>query len=162
MRNGITCEPFAWNMAELAERLAKISRRALTLAAVLTGSTLAGFSIGVLQHYVSFGIWGDGFSEGPFWLACFEGGFVGAVLAVPTGLIAYYGVLKGKVTVRRAMKIVLGSLVGGCLAGAVLFWPSAFATPVLTILLSLKAAERTCVADLTPITRGIPPTAPSL
>jgi hypothetical protein len=95
--------------------------------------------IGTLQHYLSFGIWGDGFGKEAFWLAGFEGGIVGGVLGIPTGVLAYYVILKRQVTNRQITIIVLGSLVGGCVAGAVIFWPSAFITPILAILLSLKA-----------------------
>ncbi len=111
---------------------------------MLTVSILAGMVIGFLQHYVSFGVWGYGFGKGAFWLARLEGGRVGAVFAVPTGLFAYYGILKRRVTGRQVAIIILGSLVGGCAIGAAIFWPSAFVTPVLTILLSrqVKVAPR--------------------
>jgi hypothetical protein len=98
---------------------------------------LAGFLIGTLQHYVSSGVWGDGFGQEPFWFACFEGGALGGMLGVPTGLFTYYVILKGLVTNRQIAIIVLGSLVGGCLAGVVVFWLSAFITPILTVLLAL-------------------------
>jgi hypothetical protein len=104
---------------------------------VVAGSMLAGFLVGTLQHYVSFGVWGDGFGLQPFWFACFEGGVLGAMFGVPTGLLAYYVVLRRVVTDKQIGIIVLGSLLGGSLAGLVVFWLSAFITPILTLLLAL-------------------------
>jgi hypothetical protein len=115
----------------------KIWRTFRELTAVVFGSMLAGFLIGTLQHYVSFGVWGDGFGREPFMFACFEGGTLGGILGVPTGLLTYYGILKRHVTKRQIAIIVLGSLVGGSLAGVVVFWLSAFITPILTLLLAL-------------------------
>lgn len=112
-------------------------RPLLEFLLTLFGSTFAGVFIGTLQHYVSFGIWGYGFGKEPFQLACFEGGVLGGVFGVPVGMIVYYVVLKRTVTYQRVAVIVLGSLVGGTLAGVVIFWLSAFVTPILTILLSL-------------------------
>ena len=125
-------------MAVSSVRSKKILRISLEFIAVVAGSVLAGLLIGTLQHYLSFGIWGYGFGKEAFWLARFEGGGVGGALGAPTGMLVYYVILKRQVTNRQIAIIVLGSLVGGCTAGAVIFWPSAFVTPILTILLSLK------------------------
>jgi hypothetical protein len=114
-------------------------RLLLEFVTVFLGSALAGFLIGTLQHYVSFGVWGYGFGREPLWLACFEGGGLGGMLGVPTGLLAYFVVLKRRVTNQRIAIIVLGSLIGGCLAGVAIFWPSAFVTPILALLLAGKA-----------------------
>lgn len=114
----------------------KILHTSLELVAVLAVSIFAGMAIGFLQHYVSFGVWGYGFGKGAFWLARHEGGGAGAVFGVPTGLLAYYGILKRRVTGRQVAIILFGSLIGGCAIGVAIFWPSAFVTPVLTILLS--------------------------
>jgi hypothetical protein len=118
------------------------SRKALRVSrefiAVFAGSVLAGLLIGTLQHYLSFGIWGYGFGKEAFRLARSEGGGLGGALGAPTGVLVYYVILRRKVTNRQIAIIVLGSLVGGCMAGAAIFWPSAFVTPILTILLSLK------------------------
>jgi hypothetical protein len=114
-------------------------RLLLEFVTVLLGSALAGFLIGTLQHYVSFGTWGYGFGRELFWLACFEGGGLGGTLGVPTGLLAYYVVLKRHVTNQQVALIVLGSLVGGSLAGIAIFWPSAFVTPILTLLIAWVA-----------------------
>ncbi|MFZ0921636.1 MAG: hypothetical protein WA020_01120 [Candidatus Acidiferrales bacterium] len=111
----------------------KALRLLTELLTVLLGSMLAGFLIGTLQHYVAFGVWGDGFGVEAFKFSLFEGGIVGAEFAVPTGLIAYYGVLKRSVTPKQVSVILGGSLVGGCAAGAAIFWPSAFITPALTV-----------------------------
>lgn len=123
-------------MTSSSVRPTKILQFSLELAAVLAVSVLAGAAIGILQHYVSFGVWGYGFGKGAFWLARLEGGGTGAAFGVPTGLLAYYGILKRRVTSRQVAIIVLGSLAGGCAIGAAIYWPSAFVTPVLTILLS--------------------------
>lgn len=108
----------------------------LEFVTVIAGSALAGFLIGTLQHYISFGIWDYGSGREPLWLACYEGGGLGGVLGVPTGLLAYYVVLKRRVTNQQIAIIVLGSLIGGCLAGIAIFWPSAFVTPILTLLIA--------------------------
>jgi hypothetical protein len=123
-------------MTATSARPGEILHSLLELAAVLAVSILAGMLIGFLQHYVSFGVWGYGFGKGAFWLARHEGAGAGAVFGIPTGLLAYYGILKRRVTGRQVAIIGLGSLVGGCAVGAAIFWPSAFVTPVLTILLA--------------------------
>jgi hypothetical protein len=123
-------------MGEAAPHSANMRRLTMEFITVLLGSALAGFLIGTLQHYISFGIWGDGFGEVPFWLACLEGGGLGGMLGVPTGLLAYYVVLKRRVTNQQIAIIVLGSLVGGSLVGAAIFWPSAFVTPFLALLIA--------------------------
>jgi hypothetical protein len=122
---------------------AKIGREILKFIAVFSGSVLAGFSIGTLQHFVSFGIWGYGFSKDTLGLALLEGGMTGVVAAVPTGLLIYYFILKRNLTFRELAVIVLGSLAGGCVLGAALFWPSAFLTPVWTVFLSIIVRART-------------------
>jgi uncharacterized protein YejL (UPF0352 family) len=103
---------------------------------VLLGSLLAGFVIGTLQHYVAFGYWGGGFGKDTFVFSLFEGGIIGSIFALPTGLIAYYVVLQRHVTRRQIAIVVLGSLVGGLATGAVASWISAPITPILTISLA--------------------------
>src|SRR5215472_7267105 len=95
---------------------------------LLLGSIAAGVIIGTLQHFVAFGVWAHDFNSPGLFLAWLEGGFVGAALAVPTGIVAYYLVLKRQANLRRVAMIVGGSLVGGCLLGAALCWQSAFVT----------------------------------
>jgi hypothetical protein len=109
----------------------------LELISVVAGSILAGFLIGTLQHYVSFGIRIYGFGKESFLLACFEGGGLGGIVGVPVGIFTYYVILKRHVTNRQVAIIVLGSLVGGSLAGIAVFWVSAFITPILTLLIAL-------------------------
>jgi hypothetical protein len=123
-------------MDDAAPHSMNMRRLLLEFVTVLLGSALAGFLIGTLQHYVSFGVWGDGFGREAFWLACFEGGGLGGTLGVPTGLLAYYVVLRRRVTNQQIAIIVLGSLIGGCLAGVTIFWPSAFVTPILTLMIA--------------------------
>jgi hypothetical protein len=139
-------------MTASASQSRNILRISLEFITLVAGSILAGFVIGTLQHYVGFGVWGYGFSKGAFSLALIEGGGVGAAFAVPTGLIAYYGVLKRHVTNRQIAVVVLGSLAGGCLTGAIISWPSAFLTPLLTIALSryVRVAPRSLVGSSTP------------
>jgi hypothetical protein len=126
-------------MADTAPRSMNMRRLPLEFVTVLLGSALAGFLVGTLQHYVSFGVWGYGFGREPFWLACFEGGGLGGMLGVPTGLLAYYVVLRRRVTNQQIAIIVLGSLVGGSLVGVAIFWPSAFVTPILALLIARVA-----------------------
>jgi hypothetical protein len=126
-------------MGDAAQHSRNTRRLLLEFVTVLLGSALAGFLIGTLQHYVSFGISGYGFGREPLWLACFEGGGLGGMLGVPTGLLAYYVVLRRRVTTQQIAIIVLGSLVGGSLAGIAIFWLSAFVTPILTLLIAWVA-----------------------
>jgi hypothetical protein len=94
-------------MADSPTQPTKFWRALRESAIVVAGSMLAGFLIGTLQHYVSFGVWGDGFGLEPFWFACCEGGALGAMLGVPTGLLAYYVILKRLVTNQQIGIIVL-------------------------------------------------------
>jgi hypothetical protein len=80
------------------------------LVLLLLGSAAVGYVIGVVQHYVVFGVHGYGFGSGPFELALTEGGFVGVMFGLPTGLFAYYVILRRRVTPRQVAIIVLGSL----------------------------------------------------
>lgn len=94
---------------------------------------LVGFSIGTLQHYVAFGVWGDdGFGNDALRFAALEGGTIGYLFGIPTGVLTYYAVLKRQTDWRLVAFTVGGSLVGGCLLGALLYWPSAVLTPFLT------------------------------
>jgi hypothetical protein len=111
----------------------KVRGMLLELAVLMVGSALAGFLIGVLQHYVSFGFNGYGFGRDAFELALFEGGITGVMFALPTGLFTYYIVLSRHVTPRQVTIILLGSLLGGSALGIGLSWLSAFFTPIVTI-----------------------------
>ena len=106
------------------------------LSLLLLGSMLAGFVIGTLQHFVAFGVWGYGFDPPAIQFAFFDGGLLGIVFSIPTGVISYYMILKRHVNLKQVAIIVGGSLVGGCCAGVAVFWPSAFVTPVVTMLLA--------------------------
>jgi hypothetical protein len=55
---------------------------------------------------------------------------------VPTGLIAYYAILKRYVTAKQVGVVLLESLVAGCALGIALFWVSAFFTPILTVTIA--------------------------
>jgi hypothetical protein len=112
-------------------------RAFIQLAALLPGSALAGFLIGTLQHYLGFGIWGFGFGRDVFWFALFEGGVIGTVLAIPTGLVVFYAVLKARVTLKQVVVIFVASLVGGCAFGIMFSWISVLATPVLTVCVAV-------------------------
>jgi hypothetical protein len=115
----------------------KVRAILIELVALLLGSALAGFVIGVLQHYVSFGFNGYNFGREAFGLALFEGGIMGLMFALPTGLFTYYIVLERRVTPKQVAIIVLGSLVGGSALGIVMSWLSSFVTPLLTIGLAV-------------------------
>ena len=51
----------------------KIVGKLIEVTVVVAGSIAAGILIGVLQHYVAFGVWGDGFGLEAIELALFEG-----------------------------------------------------------------------------------------
>ena len=136
-------------MGDAAQHSTKMRRFLLEFVSVVLGSALAGFLIGTSQHYIGFGVWGDGFGTEPLWMACFEGGGLGGMLGVPTGLLAYYVVLKRRVTNQQIAIIVLGSLIGGCLAGVAIYWPSAFVTPMLTLLIAW-VSRRMAIRVITP------------
>jgi hypothetical protein len=108
---------------------------------VLLGSILAGFAIGTIQHYVAFGVWEKGLELENFELALFEGGILGAIFGVPTGLVTFYFVLRKAVNFKRAAFIVLGSLLCGAGSAVIIFWLSAFVTPFATLGLALIARK---------------------
>lgn len=120
---------FGWARAVL--------RLLVELTVLFLGSALVGFVIGTLQHYVSFGIWGYGFSKDALELALLEGGIVGSLFAIPTGLGIFYLVFKRRVNPRRILVTAVGSLLGGCLLGILFFWASAFLTPFVTLSIAL-------------------------
>jgi hypothetical protein len=102
--------------------------------------------MGTVQACVAFVFWSHNFGEDQLIFACL-GGAVGGFMGIPTGLIAYYAVLKSKVSVRQAVIIVLASLFSGCLAALVLAAFSAFLTPVLTLLIAWKVNNATNLCD---------------
>ncbi|MHB8559100.1 MAG: hypothetical protein ACYDCU_13370 [Candidatus Acidiferrales bacterium] len=120
----------------------RILKLLLEFVMLVLGSILAGYFIGTLQHYVAFGVWADGFGMEAFQFSLLEGGITGAMFGIPTGLIAYYAVLRRRVTPKQVAIILLGSLVGGCGAGIGIFWPSAFVTPILTIGIARCVKQR--------------------
>src|SRR5437762_2234511 len=96
-----------------------VRERLIEFVKLLMGSSAAGFSIAVLQHYVTFGVRGAGFGHDAILLACFEGGILGVIFGIPTGLFAYYVTLQRSVTVRQIVIITLGSLIVGCVGGII-------------------------------------------
>jgi hypothetical protein len=128
-------------------------RIAAELALLSLGSIVVGWLIGTAQYFFANRIPFCGFSvaggcrfgEAEFLLAFFEGGLIGAAFAFPTGLAVWYGILRRKATIHQVGTIVLGSLIGGCLLGAVISILSAFATPFLT--LAIAAIVRRCTPD---------------
>jgi hypothetical protein len=121
----------------------RIGDRLIEFVILSVGSGMAGLLIGVLQHYVAFGLHGYGFGRDAFWLACFEGGIAGVMLGLPTGLVGYYLILRRHVTFKQVSLIFLGSLVGGCGVGAIGGPWSALLTPALTIALARHVNENT-------------------
>ena len=110
---------------------------------LLLGSSVVGWLIGTLQRFVAFGVWGGfGFNRDAFYIACFEGGSLGSLFAIPTGFVVWYAVLHRRATAFEVSAIVLTSLLGGCCLGAALFWPSAFLTPVLTVAAAALVKRR--------------------
>lgn len=109
---------------------------------LLAGSSSAGFSVAVLQHYVTFGVRGAGFGQDAMLLACFEGGILGVFFGIPTGLIVYYVVLQSSVTARQVAVIILGSLIVGCVGGIIFSIFFAFVTPVLTVFIAWGVKAR--------------------
>jgi len=120
----------------------KLGRWILKFVLVLVGSTAAGIFIGVLQHYVAFGVWGTGFGWEAFELALFEGGIAGGMAGIPTGLVTYYGCLGGRVSVWQVAVIVGGSLLCGCLSGLVVGYGSALVTPIITVMIAIGLRVR--------------------
>jgi hypothetical protein len=101
-------------------------RFAIELPLLVLGSMVAGWVIGAAQHFFAFRIWGCGLkvigdcslSASEFLLSFWEGGIVGAVIAIPTGLIAWYAILRRRAVVAQVRAVVMSSLLGGCLLGA--------------------------------------------
>jgi hypothetical protein len=113
-----------------------IRERLTEFVKLLMGSSAAGFSIAVLQHYATFGVRGYGFGHDAILLACFEGGILGVMFGIPTGLFAYYVILQSRVTVKQIAIITIVSLIVGCGGGIIFDWFFAFATPLLTIYIA--------------------------
>ncbi|MGD0791321.1 MAG: hypothetical protein ABR920_06080 [Terriglobales bacterium] len=121
------------------------------LLVLIPGSMLVGFLIGAIQHFVAFGALGGGFDRNALWLACFEGGIVGTVFGIPTGIITFYLALERHVTPRSVAIIIfifgsllagcLGSLLGDRLLGDAFFGLSALMTPFLTFVIALLVAR---------------------
>lgn len=120
----------------------RIFRAIVEIAAVVIGSAAAGYVIGTAQHFVVFGVWDGGFGREQLRFACLEGGVLGAVFGVPTGLIVYYGILKRRLALAMALEIVVVSLIVGCTAGLAFYWLSCFFTPMVTIWFSHQLAYR--------------------
>jgi len=127
--------------------LNKVVRKLIEATVVLVGSIAAGVLIGVLQHYVAFGVWGEGFGREAFELALFEGGIAGGMAAVPTGLVTYYWCLGGRASVGQVVVIVGGSLICGCLSGVLLGYGSALVTPIVTVIIAIGIRVRIATAD---------------
>ena len=117
---------------------------AFGLALLVMGFLLVGWVTGTAQYFFAGRVWTCGFSlsggcrisEDECLLAFFEGGIIRAVVAVPTGLIAWYGILQGKATLTQVRTVVIGSIVGGCALGAATGVLSVFLTPCLTLVLA--------------------------
>ena len=117
-------------------------RKALSqFVLVLLGSIITGFVIGTVQHYVAFGVWEGGFDVENFKLALFEGGILGAVFGVPTGIVTFYLLLRRSLNLKRASFIVLGSLICGVGSAVAIFWISAFVAPFATLGVALLARK---------------------
>jgi hypothetical protein len=97
--------------------------------------------MGAGQHYVAFGVWGDGFGLENFEFSVFEGGIFGAVLGAPTGLVAIYLHLRKTANCKHAAFILLGSLLCGVGPAVAIFWPPAFVTPFATLGMALIAQK---------------------
>jgi hypothetical protein len=108
-------------------------QRLLELVVLLFGSTLAGYFIAVWQHYFTFGVRGFGFGYNAILAACTEGGIFGIIFGIPTGLIAYYLALEGRVSQSEAVVITLGSLIVGCIGGLIFDVRFVLITPLVTI-----------------------------
>jgi hypothetical protein len=123
-----------------------IRDRLIEFVVLFAGSGIAGFCVGVPQHYVAFGLHGYGLGRDAFFLACVEGGIVGVMLGIPTGLIAYYFVLRRDATFKRALLIFAGSLIGGCGVGALGGPWSALLTPFLTVAIARGVNAKTWIS----------------
>jgi hypothetical protein len=115
----------------------------LEALSVAVTSAIGGLVIGTLQHYLGLGVWGYGFGKQAFELACLEGGVVGCFVGMPTGLIGYYAVMKARATNKQIVLVVLGTLIGGCVAGLAAATLSVFVTPILTLLLCARIKHST-------------------
>ncbi|MFY9674759.1 MAG: hypothetical protein WB817_20535 [Terriglobales bacterium] len=114
------------------------------LSLLIPGSIVAGYLVATIQHFVLFGAMGGGFDRAALWLACFEGGLLGAILGLPTGLLVFYLAFWRRVTSRRVVITVLGGLFVGCLVGLIgervndgFIVLSALTTPCLTFVIAL-------------------------
>jgi hypothetical protein len=105
---------------------------------LLLGSAIVGCLVGTVLHYVGFGLRGGGLGIDWLEFALFEGGIVGVAFAVPTGLFAYYIVLRRRVTPKQVVIIILGSLGGGLAITSVAPIFAALFTPLITLGIALR------------------------
>ena len=114
------------------------------LALLVVGSILVGWVVGTAQHFFALRVSACGLrlsgscriTADECLLALFEGGLIGALVAVPTGLVVWYAILQRKATVAQVRTVVLGSIAGGSVLGAAVSLLSIFFTPLLTLVLA--------------------------
>jgi hypothetical protein len=124
-------------------------RLLVELLVLIPASMLIGFSIATVQHYVAFGVHGYGFSRDALGLASFEGGFLGVLLGLPTGLLTYFVALRRRPNPKVIAETVAGSMIGGCLLGLLFYIFSAGLTPFLTFGLGRWLTDRNNAAGST-------------
>jgi hypothetical protein len=111
---------------------------------VVLGSILTGWVVGTCQYFFASRVWacglnlsgGCGLGDSEFLLAFWEGGLIGAAIAIPTGIIGWYFVLARNATVAQMRTVVLWSVLGACVLGAAASLLSVFFTPVLTLVIA--------------------------
>lgn len=117
--------------------------RTIEILLVAGASILAGWVIGTVQHFVGFGISDHHmFSRDGFSFAAFEGGVVGGIFGLPTGLIVYYAVLRAAVRPLDVIFTFSAALAGGCLAACLSAVGSVVVTPAVTVLAAMWLSSR--------------------
>ena len=117
---------------------------AINFSKLVLGFFVVGWVTGTAQYFFAARIRtcglslsdGCSLSDSECLLAFSEGGLIGAIVAVPTGLVAWFAILQTKATDAQVRTVVLGSVIGGSVLGAAMGLLSVFATPVLTLALA--------------------------
>jgi hypothetical protein len=134
-------------LAQPLSKLRNLARIVTELPFVVAGSLAAGWFIGTAQHYIAWGLWYPDpqrfdFGGSALEFAALEGGITGLMAAIPTGLVAWYVILRRQATVSEVCKVVLVSLAGGCVLAAVFGLASAIMTPLLTEIVAVYTSKR--------------------
>jgi hypothetical protein len=111
---------------------------------LVSGALAAGSVAGSVQYFCAVRVpacgaslgGGCGLTAAEFLLALHIGGTAGAMLGIPTGLVAWFVMLDRRATAREVRLLALGSIAAAGALGAVLAWLSVFFSPLAALMLA--------------------------